>query len=45
MKKLKWASNDIKHLNEIIKDIEKIDEFAKVKRSTELIRKLNPLSK
>lgn len=34
--------NDIKYLNKIIKDIEKIDEFAKVKRSTELIRKLNP---
>ena len=34
--------NDIKFLDEIIKDIEKIGEFTKVKRVIELIKKLNP---
>lgn len=34
--------NDIKFLGEIIEEIKKIDEFAKVKRVTELIKKLNP---
>jgi hypothetical protein len=34
--------NDIKFLDEIIKEVEKIGEFSKVKRVTELIKKLNP---
>lgn len=34
--------NDIEFLDEIIKEIEKIDEFAKVKRVIELIKNLNP---
>lgn len=34
--------NDIEFLDEIIKEIGEIDEFTKVKRAVELIKKLNP---
>ena len=34
---------DINHLNSIIGKIEKLDEFSKVKRTVELIKKLKPL--
>ena len=33
---------DINHLNSIIGEIEKLDEFSKVKRTVELIKKLKP---
>jgi len=38
----KGLEGDLGFLDEIIKEIEKIDEFAKVKRVVEVIKKLNP---